>query len=35
MSDAMSVMGDGVNPIVYAIIAMALTALFFGGCAGA
>lgn len=35
MNEAMSVTGDGVNPIVYAIIAMALTALFFGGCAGA
>ena len=35
MNDAMSVTWDGVNPMVYAIIAMALTALFFGGCAGA
>lgn len=35
MSGVIAETGDGMSPIVFAVIAMALTALFFGGCMGA
>ena len=35
MSGAIAETGDGMSPIAFAVIAMALTALFFGGCIGA